>query len=783
MINTNYTYNDMFNSAAREFVGRVELLEGSALLKIFEHDGALISFTVERIGDNAKFFGYGICQQITVKLRDKERALDIRKGQRLQAAYGIGNDYVYSCPVYIIDEVSRDENTNDLTIKAYDPIYTAGGCKIKDIEWPTDYYTLQAFASACASYLGMPVNFINIPKKLLNTPYWRSETNLTGEETIREVLDDLAEMFGAIYYFCNDWQLTFKCLNVSGSPVATITKSKYFSLSAKTAHTLTNIASITELNDNISTASRVPGETQYLRENVFLTLRDDAGELLENILSAVQGLTLQQFDCKHRGDFRLEIGDKIGLQTKTGDIIYSYILNDKITYHGGLEGQTTLEYISNDGETETNPTSLGDALKQTYARVDKANQTITLLANDMDEKIASLVLTTDEIKTSVKDTKEELESNITQTADSITLEIQRQEEATAQLRLDLEGISARGYVTFTDLAGTGTTTINGSNITTGTIDADRINLTGAISWGDLTQSCKNTIASYAGDSDLPDYIHDTYIDSTVIKSPTIQGGTLYAGNVWEGYCRMTSSGLNVVSDTGGNICGIGWHPGYYNLPYVVLGSGVDNVGTDQGLIKKYTHGIWIGDSDSIFASNEAVPTSGTGIFIDFVQGKIIKYINGATSELTTLDAGVTTIADDDTSHGIWSPTLSNETPVTGVTTRRGWYSTNGYITTIGFYIKMNVAANNNTIPIAITGCPFIPANMCSGGGTVKNVFTAAGLVFSGWNMNTAGTIQPALYNGSHSGGDITSTNAMYYPKAGGTIELSGTIVLNTQYGG
>jgi hypothetical protein len=45
-------------------------------------------------------------------------------------------------------------------------------------------------------------------------------------------------------------------------------------------------------------------------------------------------------------------------------------------------------------------------------------------------------------------------------------------------------INLDGYVTFEGLAG-GTTTIDGACIKTGKINADRLQLTGAISWSDL----------------------------------------------------------------------------------------------------------------------------------------------------------------------------------------------------------------------------------------------------------------------------------------------------------
>lgn len=393
MIVTNNSYNEMFNSVAREFVGRVELLSGSTLLNTFEYDGALQSFTIEKTGSDTKFFGYGICQKATVKLRDKERAITVTKGQELQIAHGIGSDYLYTYPVFYVDDVTRDENTNELTIVAYDAIYKASSHKVSEVELP-ESYTLKTFIYMAAAVLDMPVSFKNVSAEMLNLEYSKSTVNIEGTESLRECLDDAAEVLGAIYYLNNDWELTFKTLDISGSPVLAIDKSRYFTLSAKTAVTLKNIMSVTELGDNIvAAAGEDDGEIQYLRDNIFLTLRDDLPTVLDAILPLVAGLTIYPFDCKHRGDFRLEIGDKISLTTKDDAVIYTYVLDDNITYNGGIVGQTQWSYSGNEEDAEGTPSNLGDIIKQTYAKVDKVNQTIELVVltvETMEDEVSTL---------------------------------------------------------------------------------------------------------------------------------------------------------------------------------------------------------------------------------------------------------------------------------------------------------------------------------------------------------------------------------------------------------
>ena len=55
----------------------------------------------------------------------------------------------------------------------------------------------------------------------------------------------------------------------------------------------------------------------------------------------------------------------------------NYQFDDVITYKGGLEEKTQWDY-KEDEQTEANPVSLGDKLKQTFAKVDKANKEITI---------------------------------------------------------------------------------------------------------------------------------------------------------------------------------------------------------------------------------------------------------------------------------------------------------------------------------------------------------------------------------------------------------------------
>jgi hypothetical protein len=159
-----------------------------------------------------------------------------------------------------------------------------------------------------------------------------------------------------------------------------------------------------------------------------------------------------------------------------------------------------------------------------------------------DGDISSLQQTASSLQVQISNNAEDIAS-IDAYVDSITLSVSNAStSSTIQLKagstlISSQSISMSGLVTYTGLAD-GTTTIDGGCITTGTINANRLNLTGAIYWSDLSSGVQGEIndaydlASNAYDlaesNEVPSYIHSTYISSTEIRSPEIYANSLYA---------------------------------------------------------------------------------------------------------------------------------------------------------------------------------------------------------------------------------------------------------------
>ena len=408
MITAGASIVNMINAPARQIRARVELYNGSTLTQIFSYADALKEFTIERVGDESKFVGFGVCQKLVVKLIDINRQIEITDANTLEVAFGVESDYIYTLPFFKVAEVQRDETTNELSITAYDAINSASVHYVAELTLPEGERTIRDYAVACANLLGVPFKLEGVQDNafdLVCVPY----ANFEGTESVRDALNAIAEATQTIYFINSNWELVFKRLDIDGSAALTIDKEKYFTLESRTNRRLAAICSATELGDNVTATMAQSGTTQYIRDNPFWELRDDVGELVENALAIVGGLTINQFDCAWRGNFLLEIGDKIDLVTKDGETVTAYVLNDTLSYNGFFAGQTQWSYTNNDEETASNPSTLGEALKQTFARVDKVNKQIDLVVSEREndkEQLTQIQQTTDEVNIFVKQIEE-----------------------------------------------------------------------------------------------------------------------------------------------------------------------------------------------------------------------------------------------------------------------------------------------------------------------------------------------------------------------------------------
>ena len=418
-----YTQYLMENTPTRQINAKVELFVGTTLAEIITQHDKLISITINRIGEEGKFFGFGISQKVTVEFFDHDRKYkNLADFSEIRVAFNDAKTF----PIFFVkpQESKRDEKTNKITLVGYDKLeeakqYTYSELSLIAYGYDTEY-TLSELANAIAGDLELE----GMGHPTLNNPdFWDSivyndginQANLDGTETYKEVLDAIAEATQTIYYIDGEDCLKFKSLYAvyDGDIEYHIDKSQYFEFEGKSYVTIRDVASITELGNNVA-SNNESGVIQYVRDNPFVENYSDLAYWLECALENISGLTIYPITCTWRGQYALECGDIVLIEGKKGGLSYAcFIINDTITYNGGLKQVTSWSYGGEQAAT-ANPSTLGEVLKQTYAKVDKANRQIELLASETSsnkENISALRIDTESISGKVSSLEEQANKN------------------------------------------------------------------------------------------------------------------------------------------------------------------------------------------------------------------------------------------------------------------------------------------------------------------------------------------------------------------------------------
>lgn len=432
------TYETAITAPVRKIKAKIDLYSSAGYTSgektaTYTGDDRIIKFDIQRIGADGKWFGFGICQKLNVHLIDRERQLDISTDNLIEVGIGVvledgTTKWGYNTPLFRVSEVHRDEKTNELSITAYDYLYQASKYTVNDLALIAPYtiYGVMEKVYQKLGFTGEDV-LVDIDPFDLSFP---DGANFDGSENLREVLDMIAEATQTIYYVEAGNVLAFDMLDQTMNAYS-IGRGQYFELKNNGGRRLQTICNATELGDNVSESTTLIGSTQYVRDNAFWELREDIATLVHEALERIGDTSIGQFECSWRGDPSISLCSKLELTTKDNQVITSYLLNDTIEFDGGLRQKTLWQFGNGDNETASNPTSLGDALKQTYARVDKANKQITLVAEESSKNasdIAELQLGTEYISSTVQSISQK-QSDLSNTVVDIQNGIDEQNQA------------------------------------------------------------------------------------------------------------------------------------------------------------------------------------------------------------------------------------------------------------------------------------------------------------------------------------------------------------------
>jgi hypothetical protein len=314
------------------------------------------------------------------------------------------------------------------------------------------------------------------------------------------------------------------------------------------------------------------------------------------------------------------------------------------------------------------------------------------------------------------------DSRIEQLKDSITLSVTDGSVGnTAKIKLGIDdetkeaSIDLTGAVTFSDLSTAGSTTINGANITTGTVSADRIN-----------------------------------VEELMAQHLTSTGGLDVTGNF-----SMNNSWGKITQ---------------YDSDYLRVGSANTDTGIRVGDTVIYLDHVEGAYEDRIgfgrFGLN--VLTQNAKFDVPSTEFAGLVAIDGNLSVIGNLTAG-------NLESGSWTPEVEGASKYT---TREGHYAKIGNGITLISFSVYGTFAGSTTSRIKITGCPVTSANgYDAGGGNLSGYYSASNVVFTGWQINKAGTIYAVGQQTGTTGATWGST--AIYQKASGDFSASGTIMVQT----
>ena len=520
MKNASAAFMSAMASPSRMIRGKVVVVDGG-LTSEYGYANKLQSIEQEVSAVKGKMFGAVVSYKSTIKLIDVKNVVQVNVGAKASPQIGINGELLPMTPVYISSN-TFDEVKGIRTLIGEDAIGFTDKYIWNDIKNDLGAtFIIQDVFAAIANKIGTEFMITGeLPN--INAVYTKATFNVNGDETLRQILTAAAEATGAMVFINGNGKMEIKML--SNTIALAIDKNVQFDLSTEPSSSLSGIISINELNDMISVGNN-SSYISVISVNPFIDPTDDSSQgKLQNLFVKCQGNTFYPYKLKWRGNPALEIGDKIRLTLRDGSTIDTWYLGEKVKYTGGMSAESSWEADESE-KPEVGSQTISDTTRRTMAKVDKANQKITLLteaSGEQGQKISQLEVSLDGIRTEVSEVSSTANgamtkattveqtvdgisstvtqvqsdlsaaegniatntSSITQLSNEIDLKVSKAdytgEEIVSKINLAPDNIiissphiDLSGTVTVSSLAD-GTTTIDGACIKTGSISANRI---------------------------------------------------------------------------------------------------------------------------------------------------------------------------------------------------------------------------------------------------------------------------------------------------------------------
>jgi len=477
--------------------------------------------------------------------------------------------------VFYIDDVVRQNGSWFYNLTAYD------GMSLFDVnvsEWYNNLtfpLTLLQFRTELCSYVGVTQESVALPCDALPVTKTIDASDLTG----RDVLKAICQINGRFGHFDRSGVLRY--ITLGNNSVITLDDAGTDHYKDGATHedwTVTAYDSVTvqTTDDDVKTVYPLGGGDNTLSVSGNFLLYDLSTSDRELVAAAIYGAVSNKSYNVHttpiQGRLWLEVGDKITITTDDGAFT-SYILERTLT---GFQG-TTDELAAKGSDTESGGYSASEQIKLLKQRENSFERTI--------EKTVSKV--------------SDLEQGMTE----ITQE------------------TGKLSVTVTTAKGTLSTVIDGTSWGATFTDDDGDQTSGLTFDFEKSQFVFNGSGQFTGEINVANkFTVSAAGDVTISGNSYIYGGRYYASEDGEGYMTMDSTGFKLDNARAYTRIKIGYSQTGEDAPYILLNSGENNSDT-PGLLKKFSNGLWIGNSAPMEEEGDFTPKEGyQGIFIAFEDG-------------------------------------------------------------------------------------------------------------------------------------------------------------------
>lgn len=386
---------------------------------------------------------------------------------------------------------------NKATITAYDRVYDLEANADQWLASLTFPMTLKELTDSMATKLNMT---ILLPKDTFSS-FVVNQNFITNNVSYRQIL-------GFIGQLTNRFFIATSTGDIEGQRYTTnatvIDNSKYISLTmAENPIDPIDRLQIQSTHDDIGYVVGTGTNTYIITENPLVFSANKATAtttLATNLLDGLKNITYRPMKFSTFNDFGIKVGAILTINGKTCYVMKKTIKasgcefecvgnkrreTQKTEQHSAITAlnNKTNELVRTVDETKSTITSIQGSItniEDEQGNITSQMATITTEQSEIKQTAQGLTSTVSSIQTSLQNLDGEVEtlsstvSTVQQTATGLTSTVTQQGETISEIRQDLDKIDISGYVTFTDLKTGGSSVINGSNITTGYISADRI---------------------------------------------------------------------------------------------------------------------------------------------------------------------------------------------------------------------------------------------------------------------------------------------------------------------